>query len=66
MNFELGEDVVNDLVSCKAGMIEKVLLMLQVKIKRAEYARGRQSDKPEADQHQSKKTCHWFYTGRFT
>ncbi|XP_053406826.1 sperm flagellar protein 1-like isoform X2 [Mercenaria mercenaria] len=52
MNFELAEDVINDLCCCKPGMIEKVLLMLQVKIKRAEYARGRQSDKPEADQHQ--------------
>ena len=55
MNFELAEDVINDLVACKPGMIEKVLLMLQVKIKRAEYARGRQNDKPEADQHQSSK-----------
>ncbi|XP_052249034.1 sperm flagellar protein 1-like isoform X5 [Dreissena polymorpha] len=51
LNFELAEDVINDLVACKPGMIEKVLLMLQVKIKRAEYARGRQNDKPEADQH---------------
>ncbi|XP_060565527.1 sperm flagellar protein 1-like isoform X46 [Ruditapes philippinarum] len=51
MNFELADDVINDLCLCKPGMIEKVLLMLQVKIKRAEYARARNSDKPEADQH---------------
>ncbi|XP_052771653.1 sperm flagellar protein 1-like isoform X15 [Mya arenaria] len=53
MNFELADDVINDLVCCKQGMIEKVLLMLQVKIKRAQYARQHQSDKPEADQHTS-------------
>lgn len=53
LNFVLAEDVINDLVMGKPGMIEKVLLMLQVKIKRAEYARGRLNDKPEADQHQS-------------
>lgn len=52
MNFELAEEVINDLVQCKPGMIEKVLLMLQVKIKRAEYWRSHHSDKPEADQHQ--------------
>lgn len=53
MNFELAPDVIDDLVMCKPGMIEKVLLMLQVKITRAQYARGRQNDKPEADQHLS-------------
>lgn len=53
MNFELAEEVIEDLVGCKPGMIEKVLLMLQVKIRRAEYGRThQQSDKPEADQHQ--------------
>jgi len=55
MGFELADDVINDLVAGKQGMIEKVLLMLQVKIKRAEYARKRQNDKPEADQHPSSK-----------
>ncbi|KAL4231899.1 Sperm flagellar protein 1 [Mactra antiquata] len=53
LNFELADDVIKDLVCCKPGMIEKVLLMLQVKIESATYARGHMNDKPEADQHQA-------------
>lgn len=52
MNFELDSDLISDLALCKKGVIEKFLLMLQVKIRRAEYARERLNDKPEVDQHQ--------------
>ena len=51
MNFELAEDVINDVVAAKPGIIEKVLSMLRLKIDRANYA-IKQSEKPEADQHQ--------------
>ena len=52
MNFELAEDVINDVVQAKAGIIEKVLCMLRIKIERAKYAVVHQNEKPEADQHQ--------------
>ena len=51
MNFELAEDVINDVCQAKPGIIEKVLCMLRIKIERAKYA-VHQNEKPEADQHQ--------------
>ena len=54
MNFELAEDVINDVVAAKPGIIEKVLCMLRIKIERAKYAVIHQNEKPEADQHQGR------------
>lgn len=51
MNFELAEDVINDVCCAKPGIIEKVLCMLRIKIERAKYA-VHQNEKPEADQYQ--------------
>ena len=65
LNFELHKDVIRDVVNCKPNVIEKVLLMLRIKLNRAEWAlkqeppdqqkKGgygrRESDKPEADQY---------------
>ena len=52
MNFELAEEVIQDLVQAKPGIIEKVLSMLKLKIERAQYAVMHNNEKPEADQHQ--------------
>lgn len=67
MNFELGDDVIQDVISAKPGVIEKVLMMLRVKLNRAEWELKRnppakskggggkkESDKPEADQYMGK------------
>ncbi|KAK3584445.1 hypothetical protein CHS0354_006066 [Potamilus streckersoni] len=55
LNFELADDVIKDIVTCKPGTIEKVLMMLRVKLARAEWELKRKeenamNDKPEADQ----------------
>ena len=66
MNFELGDDVIRDAITAKPGVIEKVLMMLRVKLNRAEWelkknppkSKGgggkKESDKPEADQYMGK------------
>lgn len=54
MNFELAEDVINDVIAAKPGIIEKVLCMLRIKIERAKYAVMHQNEKPEVDQHQGR------------
>ncbi|XP_056005765.1 sperm flagellar protein 1-like isoform X3 [Ostrea edulis] len=66
LNFTLGEDVIRDVVMAKPGVIEKVLIMLRLKLERAEWeltkqqlppkykakgGRRTESDKPEADQY---------------
>lgn len=63
LNFELGDDVIRDAITAKPGVIEKVLMMLRVKLNRAEWelkknppkSKGgggkKESDKPEADQY---------------
>lgn len=63
LNFELGDDVIRDVITAKPGVIEKVLMMLRVKLNRAEWelkknppkSKGgggkKESDKPEADQY---------------
>ncbi|KAL5016143.1 hypothetical protein ScPMuIL_005732 [Solemya velum] len=60
LNFELAEDVINDLVNCTSGVVEKVLMMIRIKVNRAEWelkkrpslldSARKDSDKPEADQ----------------
>ncbi|CAH1783030.1 unnamed protein product [Owenia fusiformis] len=59
LSFELNDDVIRAIATCKAWTIERVLLMLRTKIDRAVYDQQRAkenvmhhmgSDKPEADQ----------------
>ncbi|XP_050398281.1 sperm flagellar protein 1 [Patella vulgata] len=60
LNFQLSEDVIRSVSMCKAGVIEKVLLMLRVKISKALWSLQQpkhelmappiMNDKPEADQ----------------
>ncbi|XP_063433426.1 sperm flagellar protein 1-like isoform X2 [Mytilus trossulus] len=64
LGFELGDDVMRDVITAKPGVIEKVLMMLRTKLNRAEWELKKQtqtkskggggrkeSDKPEADQY---------------
>nr|XP_022345348.1 sperm flagellar protein 1-like isoform X1 [Crassostrea virginica] len=67
LNFTLSDEVIREVVTAKPGVIEKVLLMLRLKLERAEWEltkqpqqskvkakggrRGAESDKPEADQY---------------
>ncbi|KAK3094411.1 hypothetical protein FSP39_001445 [Pinctada imbricata] len=62
-NFEVDNDLIEGIVACKPGLIEKFLIYLRIKLNRAEWERQRQpppvkkkhgrpeSDKPEADQY---------------
>ncbi|XP_011443091.2 sperm flagellar protein 1 isoform X3 [Magallana gigas] len=66
LNFSLSDEVIREVIAAKPGVIEKVLLMLRLKLERAEWeltkqpqhvkhkgkgGRRTESDKPEADQY---------------
>lgn len=80
LNFTLSDEVIREVVTAKPGVIEKVLLMLRLKLERAEWEltkqpqqskvkakggrRGAESDKPEADQYMGRYSGGSFL-GRF-
>lgn len=67
LNFELAEDVISDLIACAPGVVEKVLMMIRIKVDRAEWelkkpslldSARKDSDQPEADQNMGKFLVH--------
>lgn len=50
LNFELSQDVIDNLSKSKPGTIERVLLLLRTKIDRDMFEKKQYSDRPEADQ----------------